>query len=74
MFKVNFDEWFTNQLLDELKIEGNNFRILRRRAIWLIGSWTGVKFARNLRPQVYAACLHLLRSDEDMCVRLAASK
>ena len=72
--KVNFDEWFSNQLLNELKLVGNNYRILRRRVIWLIGQWTCVKFDRNLRPQVYDSCLHLLQSNEDMCVRLSASK
>lgn len=48
-----------------------NFRILRRRVILLIGQWTS---SVALRPQVYAACLHLLGANEDMCVRLAASK
>lgn len=72
--QIDFDEWFTKQLLNEIRIEGNHFRILRRRAIWLIGQWTGVKFDRSLRPQVYAACLYLLSSTEDMSVRLAASK
>lgn len=35
--EVDFDQWFENQLLNELKIKGNNFRIIRRRAIWLVG-------------------------------------
>lgn len=70
-FQINFDEWFTQQLFNELKIGGLNFRILRRRVILLIGQWTSTK---ELRPQVYAACLHLLGANEDMCVRLAASK
>lgn len=72
--QIDFDQWFTNQLLHEIKIKGNRFRIIRRRAIWLIGQWTGVKFNRQLRPQVYAACLHLIEPSEDMCVRITASK
>lgn len=74
MSQIDFDEWFTNQLVHEIKIRGNRFRIIRRRAIWLIGQWTGVKFDRQLRPQVYAACLHLVEPSEDMCVRITASK
>ncbi|KAJ6635893.1 Importin-11 [Pseudolycoriella hygida] len=72
--EIDFDEWFTNQLVHEVKIKGNRFRIIRRRAIWLIGQWTGVKFDRQLRPQVYAACLNLIEQSEDMCVRITASK
>lgn len=73
-FQLDFDEWFKQQLADELKLKGNNLRIIRRRVIWLIGQWTGVKFDRTLRPKVYELCLELLKSDEDMCVRLASSK
>lgn len=72
--ELDFDEWFQRQLADELKIKGNNLRIIRRRVIWLIGSWTSVKLDRQLRPKVYELCLELLKSDEDMCVRLASSK
>lgn len=72
--EINFDEWFTNQLLQEVSLQGTNFRIIHRRIIWLVGQWTCVKFDRNLRPKVYEVCLHLLRPEEDMCVRLAACK
>lgn len=69
--EVDFDEWFRGGLADELRIGGMNFRIVRRRVILLVGQWTGSK---ALRPAVYAACLHLLGDQEDMCVRLAACK
>lgn len=72
--EINFDEWFCGQLLEELKIKDPHYRILRKRIIWLIGSWTGVKFSRQLRPKVYAACLDLLQPSEDIAVRLTASK
>lgn len=71
--QINFDEWFSKQLIHEINLKGDNFRIIRRRAIWLIGQWTGVKFDRNLRPKVYDLCLQLLQPDEDMSVRLAAA-
>ncbi|XP_017466077.1 PREDICTED: importin-11 [Rhagoletis zephyria] len=71
---IDFDVWFGNQLLSELRIESDNFRILRRRIIWLVAEWAAVKFSRNLRPLAYEACLHLLRSTEDMSIRLAASR
>ncbi|XP_050322482.1 importin-11 [Bactrocera neohumeralis] len=71
---IDFDSWFSNQLLGELRIESDNFRILRRRIIWLVAEWAAVKFSRNLRPLAYEACLHLLRPTEDMSIRLAASR
>lgn len=70
---IDFNHWFTSQLVHELHLSGSNFRIIRRRVIWLIGRWTGVKFSNTLRPMVYAECLQLMRADEDMTVRLAAS-
>lgn len=70
---IDFNQWFTSQLVHELHLSGANFRIIRRRVIWLIGCWTGVKFSPQLRPMVYAECMQLMRSEEDMTVRLAAS-
>ncbi|XP_055389271.1 importin-11 [Condylostylus longicornis] len=72
--EIDFDLWFSNQLLAEVKITTDTCRIIRRRIIWLIGQWSGVKLSRELRPQVYELCLHLLQQNEDMSVRLASSK
>uniref|UniRef100_A0A182IXH3 Uncharacterized protein n=1 Tax=Anopheles atroparvus TaxID=41427 RepID=A0A182IXH3_ANOAO len=72
--EINFDEWFTQQLLAELKFKSHNFRIIRKRIIWLVGRWTSVRFSKALRPQVYRACLELLQPSEDLAVRLTASK
>lgn len=72
--EIDFDQWFTGQLLEELQIKSNNFRIIRRRVVWLIGQWTGMKFSQENRPRAYAACLDLLQPSEDLSVRLAASK
>lgn len=40
----------------------------------MIGRWTGVRFSKSLRPEVYRACLELLHPSEDLAVRLTASK
>lgn len=71
--EIDFNQWFTEQLVQELHLKGSNFRIIRRRVIWLIGKWTGVKFSPTLRPLVYSECLQLMRPEEDMTVRLAAA-
>ncbi|CAG2200143.1 Importin-11 [Mytilus edulis] len=39
---INFDEWFTSHLLSELTNRHVNYRIIRRRVIWLIGQWMQV--------------------------------
>lgn len=71
---IDFDSWFTSQLLVELKLHEPNFKVLRRRIIWMIAQWSGVKFSKTLRPLLYDACLELLQSNEDMVVRLTAAK
>lgn len=71
--QVNFDQWFSTTLTQELKMKGGNYRVIRRRVAWLIGQWTGVKLSSELRPALYAVTLPLLQGDEDMAVRLTAS-
>jgi hypothetical protein len=70
---VNFDQWFSTTLTQELRVKGDNYRIIRRRVLWLIGQWTSVKLSSELRPALYSATLPLLQGDEDMAVRLTAS-
>ncbi|RVE47622.1 hypothetical protein evm_007719 [Chilo suppressalis] len=73
--EVDFDEWFTNVLSQELKIKENNYRIIRRRVCQLIGQWCGVRASQSLRPAIYEALLEpLSRSDEDAAVKLAAAE
>ncbi|XP_075979349.1 importin beta11 [Anticarsia gemmatalis] len=72
---VDFDEWFTNVLNQELKIKDNNYRIIRRRVCQLIGQWAGVRASQSLRPAMYEALLEpLTRKDEDAAVKLAAAE
>ncbi|XP_017775673.1 PREDICTED: importin-11 [Nicrophorus vespilloides] len=71
--EVDFDQWFTNTLTQELKIKHNNYRVIRRRVSWLIGSWTGIKLSPELRPALYSCVANLLNPEEDMAVRLTAS-
>jgi hypothetical protein len=71
---VDFDTWFMSQLYFELKLNGENFKVLRRRIIWLLAQWSGVKFSKSLRPKLYESCLELLQPTEDMVVRLTSCK
>ncbi|XP_078037262.1 importin beta11 [Augochlora pura] len=71
--EVNFDQWFSTTLKEELKIRNNNYRIIRRRVCWLIGQWSSIKLSRGLRPMVYELMVEVLSPEEDLGVRLAAS-
>ncbi|KAL5005534.1 hypothetical protein ScPMuIL_018990 [Solemya velum] len=71
--EINFDEWFSTHLLNELRNKHVNYRIIRRRVIWLVGQWVGVKMSVSLRPVLYEAILPLLNEKEDMVVRLEAA-
>jgi len=76
-FQVDFDQWFITSLSAELGVGGElwgHYRVLRRRIAWLLGQFSGVKLSANLSPQLYQVMLHLLRPEEDVVVRLAASK
>ncbi|KAJ2949425.1 hypothetical protein O0L34_g15341 [Tuta absoluta] len=72
---VDFDEWFTKVLSQELKIKNNNYRIIRRRVCQLIGQWCGVRASQAIRPALYEALLEPLAStSEDAAVKLAAAE
>ncbi|CAH1407271.1 unnamed protein product [Nezara viridula] len=70
---INFNDWFTTSLRVELEVQDNNYRIIRRRVACLVGIWAGVKMSSDLYPNVYSLMIQLLRSEEDMVVRLTAA-
>ncbi|XP_063695731.1 importin-11 [Culicoides brevitarsis] len=72
--ELDFDYWFTNFLVQEMQIKDPALKIIKKRAIWLIGTWTAVKFNRDLRPAVYEMCGMLLDPEEDLVVRLVTSQ
>ncbi|XP_011865006.1 PREDICTED: importin-11 [Vollenhovia emeryi] len=71
--EVNFDQWFSTTLKEELKVRNNNYRIIRRRVCWLIGQWTNIKLSAELRPELYKLLVETLNPEEDLGVRLAVS-
>ncbi|PIK48319.1 putative importin-11, partial [Apostichopus japonicus] len=64
--EVDFDSWFVSHLLKELENKSANYKYIRRRVIWLIGQWIGVKLSPTLHPAVYQAVLPLLSQEEDL--------
>ncbi|CAH2242397.1 jg12978 [Pararge aegeria aegeria] len=72
---VDFDEWFTKVLSQEIKVKDNNYRIIRRRVCQLIGQWCCVRASQSIRPAMYSCLLEpLTRSGEDPAVKLAAAE
>ncbi|KAL8559005.1 hypothetical protein ACOMHN_039761 [Nucella lapillus] len=72
--EIDYDSWFTNHLLKELQIKNPSYRIIRKRVVWLMGKWVGVKMSTSLRPALYASIMVLLQKDEDLAVRLEAAQ
>ncbi|KAK7479675.1 hypothetical protein BaRGS_00029051 [Batillaria attramentaria] len=67
--EIDYDSWFTNHLLQELQIKHPSYRVIRKRVVWLMGQWVGVKMSVNLRPALYEAILSLLHKDEDLAFK-----
>ena len=72
--EVDFDSWLSNGITNELAISDSNYRIIRRRVVWLIGQWSGVKLSPSYRPKLYELLLPVLRSEEDLVVRVQGAK
>uniref|UniRef100_A0A8D8V4U8 Importin-11 n=1 Tax=Cacopsylla melanoneura TaxID=428564 RepID=A0A8D8V4U8_9HEMI len=72
--EINVDEWFQSSLRQELAMKHNNYRIIRKRVVWLLGNWSNVKFSSELRPLLYEELLPLMGPEEDLVVRLSACK
>ncbi|XP_072166659.1 importin-11-like [Diadema setosum] len=71
---VDFDQWFSTHLLKELQNMHPRYKVIRRRVIWLIGQWIGVKLSPSLHPTFYQAVQPLLAAEEDMVVRISAAQ
>ncbi|XP_012942542.1 importin-11 isoform X2 [Aplysia californica] len=72
--EIDFDSWFTSHLLQELQVKHKSYRVIRKRVVWLMGQWVGVKMSVSLRPVLYQAVLGLLDLNEDLAVRLEAAQ
>lgn len=72
--EIDFDRWLVSGLEPELAIKDSNYRIIRRRAVWLLGQWSGVKLSPQLRPKLYQIIIPLLHGQEDLVVRITAAK
>ncbi|KAI7828636.1 armadillo-type protein [Gamsiella multidivaricata] len=71
---IDFESWLNGQLSQEVQNADPSFRVIRRRIAWMIGKWVSVNVSKAARPTVYIILLHLLRPEEHLAVRLAATQ
>lgn len=72
---VDFDVWFTQALLHELKGTPDSpcHPLIKRRILILISNWVNIKLASSNRPPVYELLCQCLQPSEDLVIRLQAT-
>lgn len=79
----DFESWFQSHLVNELLITDKRYyvsvcscficalfryQIVRRRVLWLMGCWVGVKFNSIYHPALYRCVISTLGPTEDTVV------
>lgn len=72
---VDFDLWFTQTLLPELKsIYGRPCHVLiKRRILVVISNWVNIKMSIPNRVLIYELLCECLQSNQDLVIRLQAT-
>lgn len=72
--EIDYDKWYSTQLIRELEITDQRYLLVRYRVVWLLGHWVTVKMSTELRPSLYSCLLQLMHPNERLLIRLAASQ
>ncbi|OQR79172.1 importin-11-like [Tropilaelaps mercedesae] len=70
--EVDFDKWFLQQLIPELKVNHKNYLIVHRTILWMLAQWSDVKFSEKLRPALYETLAVFMGREHDIVIRLSA--
>ena len=65
---IDYDSWYSSQLLHEMSVTDPGYKIVRRRVVSLLGCWVNVKMSAELLPSLYEALLLALHPREDIVV------
>ena len=65
---IDYDSWYSSQLLHEMSVADPGYKIVRRRVVSLLGCWVNVKMSAELLPSLYEALLLALHPREDIVV------
>eukprot|EP01130_Rhizamoeba_saxonica_P013549 TRINITY_DN5792_c0_g1_i2.p1 TRINITY_DN5792_c0_g1~~TRINITY_DN5792_c0_g1_i2.p1 ORF type:complete len:951 (+),score=133.04 TRINITY_DN5792_c0_g1_i2:32-2884(+) len=68
---INFNSWFTEQLVSELKLTDAPLKILHRRIAWMVSRWSNSLSTEN-RGVIYSSMVSLMKHS-DFTVMMAAS-
>mmetsp|Transcript_37371 Transcript_37371/g.61947 ORF Transcript_37371/g.61947 Transcript_37371/m.61947 type:complete len:675 (-) Transcript_37371:1058-3082(-) len=60
---IDFPSWFAAQLRPELQQTAPEYRVVRRRAAWVIGCWVR-RISEEMRPYLYESLLSLLQTKD----------
>ncbi len=69
---VDFDQWFSQTLLPEIK-NINCHILIKRRILILISNWVNIKMSQENRPLCYDLICNCLQPIEDLVIRLQAT-
>jgi hypothetical protein len=67
---LDFNQWFKNDLIKEMKVEDKRYNIIRRRIGWILGKWVE-RMTREIRIQSYQY-LYFLMCNEDITLQLTS--
>ena len=65
---IDYDSWYSSQLLHEMSVTDPSYKVVRRRVVSLLGCWVNVKMSAELLPSLYEALLLALHPREDIVV------
>ncbi|KAL0489570.1 importin-11 [Acrasis kona] len=68
---INFPNWYFTMLNKEIQIKDPRYRLVRRRACWLLGKWVEKITSGEMKQCVYWNILELL-SENDLVLKLSA--
>jgi hypothetical protein len=68
---INFKQWYSTMLTKEIEMRDDRYRLIRRRACWLLGRWVEKIETEEMRTQIYSNILTLLQ-EKDIVLRLSA--
>ena len=73
MQHIDFDNWFINNLINEIKDPDCN-DLIKRRILILIARWVNIKLSSEYRPLIYELICSCLQSNHNLVIRLQATQ
>ena len=74
--QVSFEELFEKSFALDLQFQDPRYRLIRRRIAVIIENWfclSGIEIPKELSPVIYSTLRFLLRTEEDLVVRIWGS-